>query len=88
MKNKATDIKVIIPAYNEEASIGKVIKAIPKIVSEIIVVSNNSSDNTEAVAKNAGATVLVEKNKGYGYACLKGIKYISEKKKNPTLLCF
>ncbi len=88
MKNKATDIKVIIPAYNEEASIGKVIKAIPKIVSEIIVVSNNSSDNTEAVAKNAGATVLVEKNKGYGYACLKGIKYISEKEKKPDIVVF
>ncbi len=81
-------ICVIIPAYNEEASIGKVIKAIPKIVSEVIVVSNNSSDNTETVAKKAGATVLIEKNKGYGYACLKGIKYISEKEKKPDIVVF
>lgn len=70
-------IKVIIPAFNEEQSIGKVIAEIPVIVSEIIVVDNNSTDNTSEVAKNAGATVLFEKRKGYGYACLKGMQYIS-----------
>ena len=70
-------IKVIIPAFNEELSIGKVIVEIPDIVSEIIVVDNNSTDNTSEVAKNAGATVLFEKRKGYGYACLKGMHYIS-----------
>jgi len=70
-------IKVIIPAYNEEASIPLVIKAIPEIVDEVIVISNNSTDNTEINAKNAGATVLVEQQKGYGYACLKGMEYIA-----------
>ena len=69
-------IKVIIPAYNEEDSIGKVIKDIPEIVDEIIVVSNNSTDNTELNAKNAGATVLKENRKGYGYACLRGMEFI------------
>ena len=43
-------IIVIIPAFNEEASIGKVIQEIPDIVSEIIVVSNNSTDRTAEVA--------------------------------------
>lgn len=70
-------IKVIIPAYNEEESIAKVIAEIPEIVQEIIVVSNNSTDATEENAKNAGATVLQENRKGYGYACLKGMDYIS-----------
>ena len=70
-------IKVIIPAYNEEDSIGKVIKDIPEIVDEIIVVSNNSTDNTELNAKNAGATVLKENRKGYGYACLRGMEFIA-----------
>ena len=70
-------IKVIIPAYNEEDAIGKVIAEIPKIVSEIIVVNNNSTDNTAEVAKAAGATVLLETNAGYGYACLKGMEYIA-----------
>ena len=68
-------IKVIIPAYNEEDSIAKVVHDVPKIVDEIIVVSNNSTDNTEENAKNAGATVLLEKQKGYGYACLKGMDF-------------
>ena len=69
-------IKVIIPAYNEQDSIANVINDIPKTVDEIIVISNNSTDNTEINAKNAGATVLSETRKGYGYACLKGMEYI------------
>lgn len=72
-----TKIKVIIPAYNEADSIAHVIKDIPKIVNEVIVVSNNSNDDTEINAKNAGATVLIENNRGYGYACLKGMEYIA-----------
>ncbi|MCK5401370.1 MAG: glycosyltransferase, partial [Flavobacteriaceae bacterium] len=68
-----TNIKVIIPAYNEQDSIANVINDIPNIVDEIIVVNNNSTDNTEINAKNAGATVLSENQKGYGYACLKGM---------------
>ena len=51
-------IKVIIPAYNEEKSITKVINDIPTIVDEIIVISNNSTDKTEENAKKSGATVL------------------------------
>ena len=66
-------IKVIIPAYNEQDSIAKVIGEIPDIVDEIIVISNNSTDNTVITAEKAGATVLTENQKGYGYACLKGM---------------
>lgn len=71
------NIKVIIPAFNEEDAIGKVITEIPEFVSEIIVVNNNSTDNTADVAKAASATVLFESNAGYGYACLKGMEYIA-----------
>ncbi len=81
-------INVIIPAYNEESSIGHVIKEIPDTVSEIIVVSNNSTDQTENVAKEAGATVLVEQQKGYGYACLKGMDYIASKQQKPDVVVF
>ncbi len=81
-------IKVIIPAFNEEASIGKVISEIPDLVSEIIVVSNNSSDQTETVAKMAGATVLREPQKGYGYACLKGLEYIASQEIKPDIAVF
>jgi glycosyltransferase involved in cell wall biosynthesis len=81
-------IKVIIPAYNEQDSIGNVIKDIPKTVDEIIVISNNSTDDTEKNAKKAGATVLSESRKGYGYACLKGMYYISKQKEKPEIIVF
>ncbi|WP_104735492.1 glycosyltransferase family 2 protein [Hanstruepera ponticola] len=81
-------IKVIIPAYNEADSIAHVINEIPDVVNEIIVVSNNSNDDTEVNAKQAGATVLTENRKGYGYACLKGITYISEQNIKPDIVVF
>jgi len=88
-----THIKVIIPAYNEEESIPLVIADIPKIVDEVIVVNNNSTDNTEVNAKKAGATVLTENRKGYGYACLKGMDYIAstsinDPNKTPDIIVF
>lgn len=82
------EIKVIIPAYNEEASIAHVINDLPNSVSEVIVISNNSTDATEAVAKNAGATVLSEKRKGYGYACLKGMEYIASQTTPTDIVVF
>ncbi|MBQ0788793.1 MAG: glycosyltransferase family 2 protein, partial [Oceanihabitans sp.] len=81
-------IKVIIPAYNEQDSIANVIHDIPEIVDEVIVISNNSTDATEANAKNAGATVLTENRKGYGYACLKGMDYISKQESKPDIVVF
>ena len=81
-------IKVIIPAYNEQDSIAHVIKDIPKIVDEVIVISNNSTDNTEINAQKAGATVLKETQKGYGYACLKGMDYIKQQTTKPDIVVF
>lgn len=83
-----TDIKVIIPAYNEANSIAQVIHEIPESVSEVIVVNNNSSDETAKIAENAGATVLSEKNMGYGYACLCGIQYVVQQSKTPDIIVF
>lgn len=81
-------IKVIIPAYNEENSIANVINDIPKIVNEVIVVNNNSNDETATNASNAGATVLTEVKKGYGYACLKGMDYIANQPIKPEIIVF
>ena len=72
-------IVVIIPAFNEEESLPKVIADIPKFVDEIIVVNNGSIDKTADVEMKSGATVLTEMEKGYGAACLKAIDYISDK---------
>lgn len=83
-----TNIKVIIPAYNEQDSITNVINDIPNIVNEVIVVNNNSTDLTAANAEKAGATVLTENNRGYGYACLKGMDYIAKLQIKPEIIVF
>ena len=82
------DIKVIIPAVNEGDSIAKVVEEIPSSVSEIIVVNNGSTDDTVENAEKAGATVLTENKKGYGYACLKGMEYINAQSKKPDIIVF
>ena len=65
---------IIIPAYNEESSIGLVLDALPQEkIHEIIVVDNGSTDATARVAQEHGARVVKEPRKGYGSACLKGI---------------
>lgn len=80
---------VIIPAWNEEQSIAKVIAAIPtSFVREVVVVDNNSTDNTSACASEAGATVLLETKQGYGAACLKGINYLKNKSVAPDVIVF
>ena len=67
-------ISIIIPAYNEESSIGLVLDALPQEkFHEIIVVDNGSTDATALVAQEHGARVVKEPRKGYGSACLKGI---------------
>ena len=67
-------ISIIIPAYNEESSIGLVLDALPQEkIHEIIVVDNCSTDATARVAQEHGARVVKEPKKGYGSACRKGI---------------
>ncbi|MBB6004830.1 glycosyltransferase family 2 protein [Arcicella rosea] len=82
-------IVVIIPAFNEENAVGIVIREIPKhLVAEIIVVNNNSNDQTAQIAKEAGATVLNENRQGYGWACLKGIDYCKQQNILPDIAVF
>ncbi|SVB52904.1 uncharacterized protein METZ01_LOCUS205758 [marine metagenome] len=72
-------ISVIIPAFNEESSIGSVLDSLPKEkLNEIIVVNNGSTDKTSFVAKSHGARVVDEMFPGYGAACLKGISELDE----------
>jgi len=69
-------ILVIIPAFNEARAIGHVVADIPAdLAEEVVVVNNASTDETEANARRAGATVLREDRRGYGRACLCGIAY-------------
>ena len=78
-------ISVIIPAFNEEDSIGLVLDALPQnLIHEVIVVDNNSTDNTARSASEKGARVVAEQRRGYGSACLKGISVLD----NPDIVVF
>jgi len=80
---------VIIPAFNEEKSVSKVVEEISKdLVRHVIVVDNNSKDRTSQKAKESGAIVLKEKRQGYGYACLKGMSWLREQEVKPELIIF
>jgi glycosyltransferase involved in cell wall biosynthesis len=82
-------VVVIIPAFNEENSVAQVIQAIPmNIVSEIVVVNNNSNDLTRTNALKAGALVLDEPRQGYGSACLKGIEFATTLNPPPDIIVF
>ncbi|MFY0688760.1 MAG: glycosyltransferase family 2 protein [Cyclobacteriaceae bacterium] len=83
------DIRVIIPAFNEQNAVGLVIDEIPKdLVSEIIVIDNGSTDDTFRIAQQAGATALKEPRKGYGQACLKGMQHIASSPNLPDIVVF
>lgn len=82
-------IDVVIPAHNEEKAIGHVLNEIPKaLVSRIIVVDNASTDETATKARIAGAEVVKEDIPGYGRACLKGLRLLSESNQLPDIVVF
>ena len=67
-------VSVIIPALNEEAAITEVLHEIPEIADRVIVVDNGSTDGTAERARAAGATVVSQPTRGYGRACLTGLR--------------
>lgn len=82
-------IDVIIPAYNEESSIGKVIADLPKeMLRHIIVCDNASTDRTSHVASDAGAVVIPAPKKGYGSACLQGMEFVKSQNQAPDIVVF
>ena len=66
-------ISVVIPCLNEEKGIVATIKKVPGFVDEIVVADNGSTDSSAKVAREAGARVVAEKRRGYGYALKAGI---------------
>jgi glycosyltransferase involved in cell wall biosynthesis len=81
-------VDVIIPAYNEEKSLPKVLRDIPKIVRNIVVANNNSTDRTGEFAKAEGAHVVFEPQKGYGKACLTAMDWIKQQEDQPDIVVF
>lgn len=72
-KNKK--VSLVLPAYNETQNIGQALKEFSgtNLFDEIIVVDNNSTDNTSTVANNYGVKVIKELNQGYGFALRRGL---------------
>ena len=69
-------VSVIIPALNEQESIGLVLERLPSLVTNVTVADNGSTDHTAARARAAGANVVTESRRGYGRACLAGLRNI------------
>jgi glycosyltransferase involved in cell wall biosynthesis len=70
-------VSVVIPCYNEEEGIARVIPSLPKSVDETIVVDNNSNDRTGEIARRLGAKVVFEARKGYGAAYKAGLAAVT-----------
>jgi glycosyltransferase involved in cell wall biosynthesis len=86
---RAFRIAVVIPAFNEAESIGKVLSEIPGALrAEVVVVNNNSADATPQLARQSGAIVIDEQRQGYGYACLAGVKYLAARATRPDIVVF
>ncbi|AXV36716.1 MAG: mannosyltransferase [Methanobacterium sp. BRmetb2] len=71
------DVTFLLPAYNEELSIGTLIKKIQELYqnSHIIVIDNNSTDKTASIASKLGAEVIFEKKQGKAHAIQKGFNH-------------
>jgi glycosyltransferase involved in cell wall biosynthesis len=78
------NVAVVIPALNEEASLPLVLAELPRPwAGEVIVVDNGSHDRTAQVAREAGARVVLESQRGYGAACLRGLAELAQRPGGP-----
>lgn len=79
LKRRKVEVSVVIPCLNEKKTIGQCVRqateALDKLnlSGEVIVVDNDSSDNSGNIAKRAGARVFLEKRRGYGSAYIRGL---------------
>ncbi len=79
---------IVIPALDEEASIGLVLQALPP-GPRVVVCDNGSVDRTAEVARAAGATVIREERRGYGQACLTALQEVARRgAADDDLVCF
>lgn len=82
-------VDVVIPALNEERAVGLVVGAIPRyLVRHIVVCNNGSTDNTEEVARQAGAHVVDAPQRGYGSACLVGLAWCNQQVPRADVIAF
>ncbi len=75
-KGNGFSITAVIPAFNEEKTIAAVVKETRLYVDEVVVVDDGSTDSTQKIAHDSGATVLRHtRNMGYGNALATGFRY-------------
>ncbi len=82
-------VAVLIPARDEEEALPRVLDSLPRsVVDRVVVVDNGSTDRTAEVARERGAEVLHESERGYGAACLTGIRHLASLAPRPGILAF
>jgi glycosyltransferase involved in cell wall biosynthesis len=87
--HEALRIDVVIPALDEEAALARVLAALPRaMLRRVVVVDNGSTDRTAAVASGAGAEVVREPRRGYGSACLAGLRALERGTPQPDVVVF
>ena len=79
---------VVIPARDEELSVGDVVASVLPAVDAVVVVDNGSRDRTAALAREAGAVVVSEPRAGYGRACLAGLARVRALEVVPDTVLF
>ena len=84
----ASCVAVLMPALNEEAALPGILERMPDLVDTVVVADNGSTDSTVTVARAHGAHVVHEPERGYGAACLAGIRYLSQMTTPPDVLVF
>jgi len=77
-----------MPALNEEEALPAILAAIPDWVDRVVIADNGSEDRTAVVAREGGADVVREDERGYGAACLAGIAYLAQLDRPPDVLVF
>ncbi|MEX2529458.1 MAG: glycosyltransferase family 2 protein [Gemmatimonadota bacterium] len=83
------DVVALIPALDEENALPGVIRGLrAEGVSRVLVVDNGSTDRTEQVARAEGAVVVREEERGYGAACLEGLREIDRRGWTPEVILF
>lgn len=81
-------VAVFMPALNEEDALPRILGVIPDWVETVVVGDNGSTDRTADVARAGGAHVVHEPERGYGAACLAGIRYLESIDPPPSVLVF
>lgn len=81
-------VALLMPALDEEEALPAILAAVPGVVQRVVVADNGSTDETAAVARAAGAEVVHESERGYGAACLAGIRHLEHGGDPPDVLVF